>query len=127
MIRPAHFACLLDQNNLSVMKTCIISIFLFLLAAGCKKDTLSKTFEDAQGTIEVFVCTRGCYQYLLRYDDHLLFPDTVPEALKKDGQQVLFSGQLLPTSTMVKKPAPNDIPIDDFKARNIKITSMEVR
>ena len=49
----------------------------------------------------------------------------LPDELKVDGKAVIFSGELQSDSTMVKKPAPNDVPVDDFKARNIKILSIE--
>lgn len=105
------------------------NIFFFAilsLATTCKDAAQASltTFEDANGKIKVFVCSRGCYQYLLEHEGTYYFPDQLPEELKEDGKPVIFSGALQSTSTMVKKPAPNDAPVDDFKARNIKIASI---
>ncbi len=107
------------------MKTFLILAFLSL-AATCKQSAgVSATFENAEGKIKVFVCTRGCYQYLLEHNGNLYFPNQLPDELKVNGKAVIFSGELQNDSTMVKKPAPNDVPVDDFKARNIKILSIE--
>lgn len=62
------------------------------------------TFKDAEGTIRVFLCSRGCFQYLLETGGKLYFPDVVPEDLKTDGQPVIFTGTLLPDTTVVTKP-----------------------
>jgi hypothetical protein len=106
------------------MKTFLV-LALFSLAATCSQKSGLTTFENAEGKIKVFVCTRGCYQYLLEHNGVYYFPDQLPDELKVDGKAVIFTGELQSDSTMVKKPAPNDVPVDDFKARNIKILSIE--
>ena len=83
------------------------------------------TFENAGGKIKVFVCSRGCYQYLLEHNGTYYFPDQLPEELKEDGKAVIFSGELQNESTMVKKPSPNDAPVDDFLAKNIKLSGIK--
>jgi hypothetical protein len=106
------------------------NVILFLLLSGfvtCDHPTIATAFEDAPGNIKVFICSRGCYQYLLEHDGTYYFPDELPASLKVDGKEVIFSGDLQSDSTMVKKPAPNDAPVDDFKARNIKIISVKAR
>ncbi len=106
------------------MKTFLV-LALLSLAATCSQKSGLTTFENAEGKIKVFVCTRGCYQYLLEHNGVHYFPDQLPDELKVDGKAVIFTGELQSDSTMVKKPAPNDVPVDDFKARNIKILSIE--
>jgi len=106
------------------MKTLFLLTFI-TLASTCHQTAGLATFENAEGKIKVFVCTRGCYQYLLEHKGVFYFPDQLPDELKVDGQAVFFSGELQSESTMVKKPAPNDVPVDDFRAKNIKILSIE--
>ena len=106
------------------MKIYLLLAFLSL-ATTCQQTAGLTTFENAEGKIKVFVCTRGCYQYLLEHNGNFYFPDQLPDELKVDGKAVIFTGELQSDSTMVKKPAPNDVPVDDFKARNIKILSIE--
>lgn len=105
------------------------NIFFFAilsLATTCKDATQTAltTFDNASGKIKVFVCSRGCYQYLLEHGGVYYFPDHLPTELQEEDKPVIFSGTLQNDSTMVKKPAPNDAPVDDFKARNIKIASI---
>lgn len=104
----------------------LLFLAFFSLAATCKQtDGMPANFENAEGKIKVFVCSRGCYQYLLEHNGNLYFPNELPDELKVDGKAVIFSGELQSDSTMVKKPAPNDVPVDDFKARNIKVSKIE--
>ncbi len=107
------------------MKNTLLITLLFL-ALACKDaiEPPQTVLEDEIGEIEVFVCTRGCYQYLLEHQGTYYFPLHLPEEFHVAEKQVIFSGILQSDSTMVKKPAPNDAQMDDFKARNIAITSI---
>jgi hypothetical protein len=101
--------------------------FLFLLPlisilACCETENADPTNE---GQIKVFVCTRGCYQYLLEVDGVFYSPNSLPETLKRDGQAVRFEGEPLDGTTTIYKPAPNDVPVPDFEAQNFNITNIE--
>lgn len=103
-------------------------IFTFLMTSffACEKQNQTDA-AAANGKIKVYVCTRGCYQYLLETNGEVYFPDFVPDDLKKDGQLVTYTGEVTDSTTTVLKPAPNDVPIPDFEAKNIHIISMEAR
>jgi hypothetical protein len=83
------------------------------------------TFTDAEGKIKVFVCGRGCFQYLLETGGQLYFPDSpLPNDLQTDGQLVIFTGKLLSGTTIVYRPGPADELIPDFEAQNIHINEI---
>lgn len=104
-------------------------VFTFLMTSffACEKQNVASTSTNSSGKIKVYVCSRGCFQYLLETNGTLYFPDFVPEDLKKDGQAVSFTGQILESTTTVRKPAPNDVPVPDFEAKNIHILTMQAQ
>ncbi len=106
------------------MKNILFIAFLFLVSS-CNNSGEFLTHTNEDGEIKVFVCSRGCYQYLLAYNGEYYHPISLPENLKEDGIKVVFSGTLQDTETAIKKPAPNDVPIFDFNAQDIKLTSIE--
>jgi hypothetical protein len=83
------------------------------------------TITGEEGTIKVFVCSRGCYQYLLEYNSKYYYPGELPEKFKEDGLEVIFSGIFKDTETAINKPAPNDKPVFDFNAQDIELSSIE--
>lgn len=80
---------------------------------------------DQAGTVKLFICSRGCYQYLLETNlvgkSTLLYPDNLSDEFKVKDLAVRFSGTLRADSMDVLKPAPNDLPVLDFKARKITL------
>jgi hypothetical protein len=103
-------------------------LLLFLLSVSCSKETVLSPNEliNTKGTIQLYVCSRGCAQYLLQADQQLWMPDSLPPAIKKlpNGSGVIFSGVLQADSANVYRPAPDDSPLFDFKARKIKLTQI---
>jgi len=106
----------------------LLLISLFMIFSSCIKEketnrNTSYNLINQRGVIKIFVCTRGCYQYLIEtaidsrnvyyYDKNL------PTAFQKDNLAISFSGILQTDSTMIYVAAPNDGSIPDFKARNI--------
>lgn len=87
-------------------------------------------FKNQKGTIHIYVCTRGCYQYVLETElngkKYKLSPDVLDDAFKKDKLTVIFSGKTSDEMVDIKKPAPNDVPIFDFKASKIFLESIKV-
>jgi hypothetical protein len=86
-------------------------------------------FKNQKGIVHIYVCSRGCYQYVLetKIKDKLIriSPDVMDEACKKDNMAVVFNGKLTSEMVDIKKPAPNDVPILDFKAPKILMESMK--
>lgn len=103
-------------------------LLLLVLFVSCSKETVLSPNElvNTKGSIQHFVCSRGCVQYLLQADQQLFMPDSLPSGLKKlpNGSAVVFSGVLQADSANVYRPAPDDGPILDFKARKIKLTQI---
>lgn len=89
-----------------------------------------RTFIDQHGFVKNFVATRGSYQFLISiindYDTSYYFDKFLDNEYQEDNLKINFNGVLQYDSTMIYKSAPNDIPIPDFKARNIKICDMEI-
>jgi hypothetical protein len=98
---------------------------------GTQKNPLDAViFTNQKGTIHIYVCTRGCYQYVLETEldgkQYKLSPDVLDDAFKKDKLTVIFSGKTTDEFVDIKKPAPNDVPILDFKAPKVLLESIKV-
>ncbi len=105
-------------------------IYLLILGSWFITSTSQQTCEtalkDHKGTVYLNICSRGCYQYYIHTASGDFFPDSLPEDLKKDMLDVLFSGILQPDSTLLLKPDPTDQPEPLRKIRNIKISGILV-
>lgn len=86
--------------------------------------------KNQKGIIHIYVCSRGCYQYVLETEQNgkilKLSPDVLNEAFKKDNLSVIFSGTLTKELVDVKKPSPNDVPVLDFKATKILMEDIKI-
>lgn len=98
---------------------------------GCKKEkslnSVSTLYINNCGEIKQIICSRGCYQYLLKTNKALYMPDSIPESVKTNKCKVIFSGYLKHDSSYIFKPALNDMAIPDFKVRNIKLSKIAIR
>ena len=87
-------------------------------------DFNERTFINQSVLIKNFVATRGSYQWLIGIinggDTTYLFDKYLDSDFHLDNLKIEFKGVLDYDSTMINKPAPNDIPIPDFKVRNIR-------
>lgn len=111
------------------MKTALLQLSLLFsllfLSASCTKE---QTLTDANGSIKLFMCSRGCEQYLIATEKgDYLYPEEIPTDLKTDGLEVVFSGTVLATKKQVRKPGPGDAPEPDFKAHVLKLDKIEKR
>ena len=90
-----------------------------------KVDFLNRTVVNQPAKIKNFVCSRGCNQYLvevsLESGTHYYFDEALAGNLKVDKLEITISGVLQNDSTTIFKPAANDVPVPDFKARNIEL------
>lgn len=87
-------------------------------------------FKNQKGIIHIYVCSRGCYQYVLETDVNgkmlKLSPDVLNESFKQDNLSVIFSGKLTQEMVDIKKPSPNDVPVLDFKAPKILMEDVKI-
>ena len=99
-------------------------------AAEIMQNKDATVFKNERGIVHIYVCSRGCYQYVLETTIHdkpiRLSPDVMDENCKKDNLAVIFSGTLTTEMVDIKKPAPNDVPILDFKVPKILMQNMKV-
>lgn len=89
--------------------------------------TVKYDVHQQSGTVKNYVCSRGCYQYIILWENKRLYDANMPEAFKQDGAQIIFSANYTGTKTMIKKPGATDVPEPDFEAENIRITGIEAR
>ena len=111
--------------------------FLFVLVISmtfCTKTSDSKNFEGKEGKIRIYVCTRGCYQYLISVpstsDDSLFYPINLSNNYKRpdiDGMKITLTFDTLSEMTQIYYPSPNDIPLPLFQVKNISITKIKNR
>ncbi len=103
---------------------------MILLAAQCQKEgqKMKTDFINQTAKIKVVVATRGSYQYLIEVNDpapRLLAPESpLGDAFKEDGTAILFDGIQLPDSVWIYVPAPNDVPVEGYKAPKVKISKI---
>jgi hypothetical protein len=105
-------------------------LFPFMLSAviSCQKDvSIMTNYADKSGKIRVNVATRGSYQYILSVDDKEFMPIGLTDEYKKDGIEVIFSGEIQKDSSDVMMPAANDIPTFAKKIPNINISKMKLK
>ena len=111
--------------------------FLFVLAISltfCTKTSDTKNFEGKEGKIRIYVCTRGCYQYLISVPsisgDTLFYPINLSNDYKQpemDGVKITLTYEILGDMTQIYYPSPDDFPLPLFQVKNISITKMKNR
>lgn len=104
----------------------LLSILLLLTACSQRNGLPVKEnpFSNQPGQIQVFVCSRGCFQYLVKTGGTLYAPVNLPPEYQADQSAFIFSGELQSDSTVINKPGRDDRPVPDFKVRNLKITQI---
>lgn len=85
---------------------------------------------NREGTAEVVisVASRGFYQFLIKFDDDLYYPENLPEEFRVVSQEpipVNIEFQLLNDQEDIFQPAPNDVPVFLMSLPVIKIVSIE--
>jgi len=105
----------------------IIPVFI---ACSPEMITINRDFNNKTGFIQFHGCFCGpsAYRYLIAIqdtNDTLLFnPVNLPEEFKDDSYKIVFSANLLNDSSVVYGNTPTDALVEDFKVRNIKLTSI---
>lgn len=122
----------------------IVGLIFALFLVNCRSLIEADTvLTNTEGTLGIVVCSRGCYQYVLSTTtiNKPIFPVNLDKTVQQaayeyyirnqgkmaSGFPVVFSGILQEDSTTISTPAPNDVPIPQFKARNIELTLMRQR
>ena len=111
--------------EISELVTKIKNLIPDVSANNLEPATQGGEFKSASGIVKNYVCSRGCYQYVILMGSRFLYDPKMTEAFQQDGLKIKFSAKLTGSKTEIKKPAPNDIPIRYFDAENITITQIE--
>lgn len=87
-------------------------------------DFNNRILVNQRGFIKSFATTGGSYQWLIGIvngtDTTYYFDRYLDAKYQVDNLKIEFTGVLGFDSTMINKPAPDDVPIPDFQARNIR-------
>lgn len=89
-------------------------IWLFLITGFLHSCTSLEKPVKASGEIMMKPQTRGSFQYLIKTEKELFWPENLPEDFHDPGLKVKFKYFKKDYSKDIYKPAPNDIPIKDF-------------
>lgn len=126
LIRRAKFA--IQQLN-------AVTVILFLLVVSqevscAEMQKEDSTYKDQSAIVKVFICSRGCYQYLVQIEmkDELkcFYPDSLPKKFRQDNLEVIITGTISSEKKQVFKPSPTDAPIPDFLTSIIILESIEL-
>lgn len=120
-----HFAAPMRHIPMKMYKVNTLLFFLFLIFS-CENNT----GPNRAGTAEVVisVASRGYYQFLIKFDEVLYFPENLPEEYKVVSQgpiPVNINFQLLDYQEDILQPAPNDVPVYLMSVPVIRILSIE--
>jgi hypothetical protein len=112
------------------------ALFLFVLAMSltfCSKTSdTTRSFENKEAKIRIYVCSRGCYQYLISIPatsgDTLFYPVNLSDDYKQismDGVKIRLTADILSDMTQIYYPSPTDAPVPLFQVKNINIIKIE--
>ncbi|NHE57937.1 hypothetical protein [Cyclobacterium plantarum] len=101
-------------------------LFFLILIFSCE----NSMDPNKEGTAEVVisVASRGFYQFLIKFDDDLYYPENLPEEFKLVSQEpipVNIKFQLLDDQEDIFQPALNDVPVFLMAVPVIRILSIE--
>lgn len=65
--------------------------------------------------------TRGSYQYLIKIDNDLYWPENLPEKFKVPDLKIRVKFMNTGSFKDIYKPAPNDVPVKDYTVPIIRI------
>ena len=103
-----------------------IPITLILFVAGFFLYSCNEipAVKEEQGVIVMETATRGSYQYLIKVDEKLLWPENLPEEFRIPELKVKVKYRKKGGSKDIYKPAPNDVPIKDYDVPIITILDL---
>ena len=116
------------------MKKVFFLSILTISLTFCTKTSDTNSNEGKEGKIRIYVCTRGCYQYLISVPsasgDTLFYPINLSNDYKQlnmDGMKITLTFDILSDMTQIYYPSPNDIPLPVFQVKNISVTKIKNR
>lgn len=114
------------------MKKVFLLSVLVISLTFCTKTSDTKKFEGKEGKIRIYVCTRGCYQYLISVPstsgNTLFYPINLSNDYKQpemDGLKITLTFDILSDMTQIYYPSPDDVPLPLFQVKNISITKIK--
>jgi len=116
------------------MKRILYGLLLIFLMISCSSEIMNirRDLNNRIGVVQFHGCFCGpsAYRYLIETQDAhdtLLFnPINLPENFKVNGLKVFYTAGLLKDSSIVYTNTPTDGLIEDFKVRNIKLSSIRM-
>jgi hypothetical protein len=116
----------------SILNNLIIPILLFGNFS-CHGQSSENKWEvnNQNANVELIICSRGCYQYLIKIinkeEERYLYPVNLSDTLKSDNLNIIVSGIVKKDSVQIFKADARDIPIPIFKVPYIEIISAKKR
>lgn len=103
---------------------------VLLLFSSCSVFSTEGQINRKKGTVEVFQCSRGCYQFLLNIDDQYYYPeeelDEEFRALRvAEPIKIRLTGRVLDETRMVYKPSAHETGVPDFEIKVIRVRKIE--
>jgi len=118
-----------NKTKHNLLKCVLFTVFAISLTL-CTKTSDTNSNE---GKIRIYVCTRGCYQYLISIpsasNDTLFYPVNLSDEYRNtnmDGAKIKLTFDVLSSTTQIYYPSPTDVPIPLFQVKNINITSIKI-
>jgi len=94
--------------------------------------TKTSDTENTEGKIRIYICSRGCYQYLISIPstshDTLFYPVNLSDNYKQpnmNGATITLSYDVLSELTQIFYPSPADVPLPLFQVKNISISDIK--
>ena len=114
------------------MKILLTSLLaIFCLIKDCKEPSTVSPNQDTSveqnASVKMFVCSRGCYKYLIDINGVLFSPDSLPAQFKQDKKLISVTGKISDQKVTVYKPAPNDVPVPAFEVNVFQIKTISER
>ncbi len=101
-------------------------LFFLLLIFSCENNIGPNREGNAE--VAISVASRGFYQFLIKFDDDLYYPENLPDEFRVVSQEpipVNIKFQLLDDQEDIFQPAPNDVPVFLMSVPVIRILSIE--
>lgn len=101
------------------------TLFLFVAVFFLYSCSTIDAVEEKTGLIVMEVATRGSHQYLIKVDEEFFWPENLPEQFKIPELEVKVKYRKKEGSKIIYKPAPNDVPIQDYTVPIITILNIK--
>lgn len=123
----------LVKSKARAMKKLFIFIVLAFSFTFCSKNSdIPGSFDNIEANIRIYVCSRGCYQFLISVPssspDTLFFPVNLPDIYKQvsmNSARIKITADILSDSTQVNVSSPDDIPVPLLKVKNLNLIKIK--